>query len=84
MSFQSDPDDSRSTYGIPFTLNEGVSWKSPKQPTITNSMTKTKYIAANEISKETFRLKKFITDLGIVPLILDPIPLLCDNIGAIA
>ena len=59
-------------------------WKSPKQPTITNSMTETKYIAANDTANKTFRLKKLITDLGIVLTILDPIPLLCENIGAIA
>ena len=28
-------------------------------------------------------MKKFIIDLGIVPTISDPIPLLCDNNGAI-
>ena len=29
-------------------------------------------------------MKKFITNLGVVPTISDPIPLLCDNSGAIA
>ena len=29
-------------------------------------------------------MKKFITDLGVIPTISDPIPLLCDNNGAIA
>ena len=28
-------------------------------------------------------MKKFITDLGIIPRILDPISLLCDNNGVI-
>ena len=29
-------------------------------------------------------MKKFITDLGVVPMISNPIPILCDNNGAIA
>ena len=29
-------------------------------------------------------MKKFITDLGVVPTISDPIPLLCDNNDVIA
>ena len=40
LSFQSDPDDSRSTSGFLFTLNGGaVSWKSFKHPTTTDSTT---------------------------------------------
>ena len=84
-SFQSDPDDSRSTSGFLFTLNgEAVSWKISKQPTNVASMTESKYIAASDAAKEAVWLKKFITDLGVVPTISDPIPLLCDNNGAIA
>ena len=84
-SFQSDPDDSRSTSGFLFTLNGGaVSWKSSKQPTTANSTTQAEYIAASDAAKEAVWLKKFITDLGVVPTISDPIPLLCDNNGAIA
>ena len=37
-----------------------------------------------DAAKETVWLKKFITDFGVVPTIPDPIPLLCDNNGAIA
>ena len=29
-------------------------------------------------------MKKFITELGVVPTIVDPVPLYCDNNGAIA
>ena len=84
-SFQSDPDDSRSTSGFLFTLNGGaVSWKSSKQPTTADSTTEAEYIAASDAAKEAVWLKKFITDLGVIPTILDPIPLLCDNNGAIA
>ena len=52
-SFQSDPDDSKSTSRYVFTLYGGaVSWKSTKQPTIANSITEVKYIAASEATKE--------------------------------
>ena len=61
-----------------------MSWKSSKQPTIADSTTEAEYIAASDAAKEVVYLKKFITDLGIVPMISDTIPLLCDNNGAIA
>ena len=61
-----------------------MSWKSSKQPTTADSTTKAKYIAVSDAAKEAVWLKKFITDLGIVPMILNHIPLLCDNNGAIA
>ena len=84
-SFQSDPDDSKSTDGFLFTLNGGeVSWKSSKQPTTADLTTEAKYIVASDAAKEAVWLKKFITDLGVVPTISDPIPLLCDKNGAIA
>ena len=52
-SFQSDPDDSRSTFGFMFTLNGGaVSWKSSKQPTTADSTREAEYIAASDAAKE--------------------------------
>ena len=52
-SFQSDPDDSKSTSGYVFTLNGGaVSWKSTKQPTVADSVTEVEYIVASEATKE--------------------------------
>ena len=84
-SFQSDPNYSRSTSGFLFTLNGGaVSWKSSKQPTTANSTTEAEYIAASDAAKEAVWLKKLITDLGVVPMISNPIPLLCKNNVAIA
>ena len=84
-SFQSDLDDSKSTSGFMFTLNGGaISWKSSKQTTNANSTTEVEYISASDAAKEAVWLKKFITDLGVVPLILDSIPVLCDHNGAIA
>ena len=61
-----------------------MSWKSSKQPTTADSTTEAEYIAASDAAKEAVWLKKFITDLSTVPTISDPIPLLCDNNGAIA
>ena len=35
-------------------------------------------------AKEAFWVRKFISELGVVPNIVDPIPLYCDKNGAIA
>lgn len=84
-SFQTDHDDFRSQSGYVFCLNGGaVSWKSSKQETVADSTTEAEYIAASNAAKEAVWIKKFISDLGIVPSIVDPIELLCDNNGAIA
>ena len=48
------------------------------------STTEVKFIAAVEATKEAVWIKKFITELGIVPSIADSIPLYCDNNRAIA
>ena len=48
------------------------------------SSTEAEYIAASDTGKEAVWIKKFITELGVVPSIVDPIPLYCDNNGAIA
>ena len=61
-----------------------VSWKSSKQPTIVDWMTEVEFIVVSDVAKQVVWLKKFIIDLGIIPTIVDPIPLLCDNNGAIA
>ena len=84
-SFQSDRDDSKSQSGYVFTLNgEAISWKSSKQETTADSTTKSEYIAASEAAKEAVWIKKFINELGVVPSIVHPILLYCDNNGAIA
>jgi hypothetical protein len=57
-SFQSDPDDSKSTSGFVFTLNGGaVCWKSSKQETTADSTTEAEYIAAAEAAKEAVWLE---------------------------
>ncbi|KAL4324576.1 hypothetical protein GQ457_11G024470 [Hibiscus cannabinus] len=83
-SFQTDKDDSRSQSGFVFCLNGGaVSWKSSKQDTIADSTTETEYITASEATKEAVWIKKFISELGVVPSISDAVELYCDNNGAI-
>ncbi|KAI5419956.1 hypothetical protein KIW84_043940 [Lathyrus oleraceus] len=68
-----------------FCLNGGVvSWKSSKQDTVVDSTIEAEYIAASSAVKEVVWIKKFISELGIVPRIVDPIGLYCDNNDAIA
>ncbi|CAL9078819.1 unnamed protein product [Musa textilis] len=84
-SFLFDVDDSKSNSGYVFTLNGGaVCWKSCKLDTTTDSIIEAKYIAAVETAKEEVWMKKFITDLGVVVGSEEPIPLYCNNNGAIA
>ncbi|KAK8632767.1 hypothetical protein V6N13_073148 [Hibiscus sabdariffa] len=83
-SFQTDKDDSRLQSGFVFCLNGGaVSWKSSKQDTVADSTTEAEYIAASEAAKEVVWIKKFVTELGVVPSISDAMELYCDNNGAI-
>ena len=71
----------RSTTKFLFTLNGGeVSWKISEQ-LITK---KAEYIAVSDDAKDIVWLKKFIINLGFVPMILDLTPFLCKNNGMIA
>ncbi|KAK2382604.1 secreted RxLR effector protein [Trifolium repens] len=84
-SFKTDKDDFKSQSGYVLYLNGGaVSWKSSKQETVADSTTEAEYIAASDAAKEAVWIKEFFTELGIVPSIVDPIDLYCDNNGAIA
>ena len=68
-----------------FICNRGaVSWKSSKQGVTADFTIKAKYIATSDAANEAIWIKKFINELGIVPSIESPIPLCCDNNGAIA
>ena len=79
-SFQSDCDDSKSNSGYVYTLNGGaISWKSCKQDTIADSTTEVEYIVAAKAAKEVIWMKKFITELRIVPSCGDTVTLHCDN-----
>ncbi|KAK8980553.1 hypothetical protein V6N11_074164 [Hibiscus sabdariffa] len=64
-------------------IKGAVSWKSSKQDTVADSTTEAEYIAASEAAKEAVWIKKFITELGVVPSISDALELYCDNNGAI-
>ena len=84
-SFQSESDDSKSMSGYVFTLNGGaISWKSSKQSTTADSTAEAEYIAASEAAKEAVWMRKFVSELGVVPSIEEPIVLYCDNNAAIA
>ena len=84
-SFQSDKNDFRSQSGYVFCLNGGaVSWKSSKESTVDDSTTEVEYISASDAAKEAVWIKKFITDLEVVPSITNHVDVYCDNNGAIA
>ena len=83
--FQSDVDDRKSISAFVFLCNGGaVCWKSSKQTTTADSTTEAEYVAASEAAKEAVWIRKFVTELGVVPSIIDPVALYCDNNGAIA
>ena len=68
LSFQSNIDDNKSNSGYVFTPNGGaVCWKSSKQDTIANSTTEVNYITTVEATKEGVWIKKFITNLVVMP-----------------
>ncbi|GKC12005.1 hypothetical protein Tco_1008787, partial [Tanacetum coccineum] len=80
-----DADDRMSQTGYVFVLNGGaVNWKSTKQSIFATSSTYVEYIVAFDASKEAVWILKFISRLGVVPTIKEPINMYCDNNGAIA
>ncbi|GKE52151.1 retrotransposon protein, putative, ty1-copia subclass [Tanacetum coccineum] len=80
--FETDRDDTKT--GYVFVLNVGaVDWKSSKQITIAMSATESKYIAPSEAAMEAVWIRKFISGLGIVPTINEPIKMYCDNSAAV-
>jgi sulfur relay (sulfurtransferase) DsrC/TusE family protein len=84
-SFQTDKDDSKSQSGFVFCLNGGaVSLKSSKQDTVADSTTEAEYIAASEAAKEVVWIRKFVSELGVVPGASSPVNLYCDNSCAFA
>ncbi|GKA76991.1 hypothetical protein Tco_0783452 [Tanacetum coccineum] len=56
-----------------------MDWKSSKQSTTAMSATEAEYIAASEATMEAVWIRKFISGLGIVPTINEPIKMFCDN-----
>ncbi|KAL0457809.1 UNVERIFIED_CONTAM: Copia protein [Sesamum latifolium] len=59
-------------------------WKSSKQDTTEDSTTEAEYIAASEAAKEAVWIKKYIQELGVVPSIVEPVVIYCDNNGTVA
>nr|GEV81964.1 hypothetical protein [Tanacetum cinerariifolium] len=62
---------------------DAVDWKSSKQSTTAMSATEAEYIAALEAAMEAVWIRKFISGLGIVPTINEPIRMFCDNSAAL-
>ncbi|GKC67343.1 retrotransposon protein, putative, ty1-copia subclass [Tanacetum coccineum] len=83
--YLTDADNLKSQTGYVFILNGGaVDWKSTKQSIFATSSTDAEYIAAFDASKEVVWIRKFISGLGVVPTIKEPISMYCDNTGATA
>nr|GEW59868.1 hypothetical protein [Tanacetum cinerariifolium] len=82
--YLTDDDDLKSQTGYVFVLNGGaVDWKSAKQSISATSSTKAEYIVAFDASKEAVWVRKFISRLGVVPIIKEPISMYYDNTEAI-
>ncbi|GJZ32987.1 retrotransposon protein, putative, ty1-copia subclass [Tanacetum coccineum] len=82
--YLTDADDLKSQTGYVFVLNGGaVDWKSAKQSIFATSSAEAEYIAAYDASKEAVWVRKFISGLGVVPTIKEPINMYCDNTRAI-
>ncbi|GJS49829.1 hypothetical protein Tco_0599950 [Tanacetum coccineum] len=82
--FVTDRDDTKSQTRYVFVLNGGaVDWKSSKQSTTVMSATEAEYIATSEAEIEVVWIRKFISRLGIVPTINEPIKMICDNSAAL-
>ncbi|GJV70187.1 retrotransposon protein, putative, ty1-copia subclass [Tanacetum coccineum] len=78
--YLTDSDDLKSQTGYVFILNgSSVDWKSAKQSIFATSSAEAKYIAAYDASKEAVWVRKFISGLGVVLTIEEPINMYCDN-----
>nr|GEW78781.1 retrotransposon protein, putative, Ty1-copia subclass [Tanacetum cinerariifolium]GEX60299.1 retrotransposon protein, putative, Ty1-copia subclass [Tanacetum cinerariifolium]GEX60716.1 retrotransposon protein, putative, Ty1-copia subclass [Tanacetum cinerariifolium] len=83
--YMTDADDLKSQTRYVFILNGGaVDWKSAKKIIFATSSAEADYIAAFDASKKAVWVRKFISGLGVVSIIEEPISMYCDNTGAIA
>ena len=83
--FQSDKNSRKSTSRSIFTLGGGaVVLRSIKQSSIADLTMEAEYIGACEAAKESVWIKKFYTDMEVVPNIEKPLILYSDNSGAVA
>nr|GEW85849.1 hypothetical protein [Tanacetum cinerariifolium] len=64
-------------------LKGAVDWKSSKQSITAMSATEAEYIVASEAAMKAVWIRKFISGLGIVPTINEPIKMFCDNSAAL-
>nr|GEX75830.1 retrotransposon protein, putative, Ty1-copia subclass [Tanacetum cinerariifolium] len=81
--YLTDIDDCKSQTGHVFILNGGdVDWKSTKQSIFTTSSVEAEYIATYNTLKEVVWIRKFISGLGVVPTIKEPIRMYYDNTRA--
>ena len=78
--FQTDVDLRKSTSGSVL----AIIWRSIKQCCIADSTMEAEYVAACEATKESIWLRKFLTDLEVVPNMHLPVTLYCDNSGVVA
>ncbi|KAJ9518151.1 hypothetical protein QJQ45_010085 [Haematococcus lacustris] len=80
--YAGDPDSMRSTSGTVFVLNgAAISLRSQLQTTVAASTTEAETQAAAAATKEALFLRKVLHHLGAS---CDPIPIFCDNQGAVA
>ncbi|GJS57429.1 hypothetical protein Tco_0652213 [Tanacetum coccineum] len=84
LKYLTDADDLKYQTGYVFILNRGdVDWKSKKQSIFITSSVEAEYIVALDAFKEAVWVRKFISRLGVVPIIEEPIKMYCDNTRAI-
>lgn len=85
INSQIDKDSRTSTLGSMLTLNEGaIVWWSIKQGCIIDFTMEAEYVATCEATKKVIWLRKFLTDLKVVPNMFLRITLYCDHSGAMA
>ncbi|GJS67870.1 putative development/cell death domain, kelch-type beta propeller containing protein [Tanacetum coccineum] len=80
---RADRDDTKSRKDC-FRFEMEAQWiGSSKQSTTAMSATESEYIAASEAAMEAVWIRKFISGLGIVPTINEPLNMYCDNSAAV-
>ena len=85
LRLQSNRDSHGSTSNFVFTLGGGaVNWRSLKQSCIVNSTMEVQYVVVSEVAKEVIWFQKFLLGIGLMPLVVPPLVLFCDNSGAMA
>ena len=81
----SDKDSRKLTSRYVFMPGRGaISWRSIKQECTADSTSEAKYVAACEAAKEAVWLKRFLMELGVVPLVRQPLTVYCDSSRAVA